>query len=96
MGIDRERSPMIAGLLSGLMPGLGQFYCRQWAKGAGYLGAVSVVDYCAGVSQGLLSFLMNRALPENAAQLFVGAMFMTVVAAWSVFDAVRTARDASP
>ena len=96
MGTDRPRSPVIAGLLSGVMPGLGQFYCRQWVKGAGYLGAFSVADYAAGVSQGLFHFLMNRALPENATKLLVGAMFMMVVAAWSVFDAVRTARDSSP
>lgn len=32
-----EKSPVLAGVLSGLMPGLGQFYCRQWGKGAGFL-----------------------------------------------------------
>ncbi len=87
---------MIAGLLSGVMPGLGQFYCRQWARGAVYLGAVSAADYAAGVSQGLIHTLMNRALPENMTKLVLGSIFMMAVAAWSVIDAVRTARDSSP
>jgi hypothetical protein len=86
---------MIAGLLSGVMPGLGQFYSRQWARGAMYLGAFSVADYSVGVSQGLFEFLMNRASPENVATLVMGSLFMMVVAAASVIDAVRTARDSS-
>lgn len=31
------KNPTLAGVLSGLVPGLGQFYCRQWGKGAGFL-----------------------------------------------------------
>ena len=43
MGNGRPKNPAIAGVLSGVMPGLGQFYCRQWGKGAGFLiGAVVV------------------------------------------------------
>ena len=86
---------MIAGLLSGVMPGLGQLYCRQWARGVICLGAFSVADYATGISQGLIDFLMTRALPEHTAKLALGAIFMMAVAAWSVIDAVHTARESS-
>jgi hypothetical protein len=95
MGTDRQKNPTIAGVLSGVMPGLGQFYCRQWAKGAGFLGAVSVADFSADVSKSLFDFLLNRVLPENTTIFVLGSMLVLVIAAWSVFDAVRTAKRSS-
>ena len=40
----QPKNPVIAGVLSGIAPGLGQFYCRQWAKGAGFLIAAVAAD----------------------------------------------------
>ena len=95
MGSDRPKSPLIAALLSGLMPGLGQLYCREWAKGVACLGAMSVVDYSADVSKGIFDILVNRVVPETIAKLLVGSTLMLAIAAWSVLDAVRTAKRSS-
>jgi TM2 domain-containing membrane protein YozV len=43
-------SPKLAIFLSAELPGLGQFYNRQWAKGAGFLVATLVVDAAFGVT----------------------------------------------
>jgi hypothetical protein len=92
METGRPKNPTLAGVLSGVMPGLGQFYCRQWAKGAGFLGAVSVADFSADVSKSLLDFLLNRALPEDGTKFLIGSLLVLAIAAWSVIDAIRTAR----
>ena len=92
MGSGRPKNPTLAGILSGLMPGLGQFYCRQWAKGAGFLVAVSVADIGAGVSPNLIDFLLTRTLPADTTKFLIGSMVMLAIAAWSILDAVRTAK----
>lgn len=89
---SQSKSPMIAGILSGILPGLGQFYCRQWGKGAGFLVAVSVADFSTDVSQSLFDFLLNRVLPEDNIKFLIGSLLMLAIAAWSVLDAVRTAK----
>src|SRR2546427_9006745 len=33
----KAKNPWVAGILSGVLPGLGQFYNRQLGKGAGFL-----------------------------------------------------------
>jgi hypothetical protein len=95
MRTNRRKSPTIAGLLSGLMPGLGQLYCRQWAKGAGCVAAVLVIDASTHVSEGLLDFWLRRVVPPSPTQFLLGATLVGVIAAWSVFDAVRTAKRSS-
>lgn len=94
MGSGRPKNPTIAGLLSGMMPGLGQFYCLQWAKGAGFLAAVSVADFSADISKSLLDVLLNQALPADATKFLIGSTVMLAIAVWSIVDAVRTARRA--
>ena len=92
MSSGTSRNPTLAGVLSGVVPGLGQFYCRQWGKGAGFLVAVSVADFSADVSQSLFDFLLNRVLPEDNIKFLIGSLLMLAIAAWSVLDAVRTAK----
>jgi hypothetical protein len=92
MGSGRSKNPTLAGILSGVMPGLGQFYCRQWAKGAGFLAAVSVADLGADVSKSLFDFLLHRMLPENRMAFLVGSLLVLAIAAWSVIDAIRAAK----
>ena len=95
MGSDRPKSPVIAALLSGLMPGLGQLYCREWVKGVARLGAMSVVDYGGDVSKAIFDVLVNHVVPESVARLLVASTLMLAIAGWSVFDAVRTAKRSS-
>ena len=95
MGSGRTKSPVVAVLLSGLMPGLGQLYCREWAKGLGCLAAITLVDYAAGVSQGMLDVLLKGALPQDTTRFLAGALLVLGIAGWSVFDAARTASRSS-
>lgn len=97
METQRASNPAVAGLLSALFPGLGQFYNRQWGKGAGFLLGLLVL---AGV---LIGSVDPQALqkaadagtpPENIGLLFLLATLTLVVAVWSIVDAVRSARRA--
>ena len=92
MGNIHPKSPAIAGVLSGVMPGLGQFYCRQWAKGAGFLISMVVADAATGMTSTVLNVLESRQPPQNMTMFLIGSLLVLVIAAWSVIDAVRTAR----
>ena len=79
---------LIALTLSGIFPGLGQFYNHQPLKGIGFV-AVGVV----------LSWLAGRAVPDDllamkplgmALILPIGALL--IVSCWSLIDAWRGAR----
>jgi len=99
METKHTRSPWVAGILSGLMPGLGQFYNRQWWKGAGFLLGFMIVDGMLGVSASFLRLLQailqgttSEVLPEDLAQLLLRSLAPLAVAVWSIVDAVLLAR----
>ncbi len=95
METKRARNPWVAGILSGLIPGLGQFYNRQWGKGAGFLVGFIAVDGLLGVSAGFLRLLQANpaeVLPEDLAQLLPRSLAPLAVAIWSLMDAARVAR----
>ena len=80
---------LVALILSGVFPGLGQLYNRDWLRGAAFL--------IAGV---LLSWLVTRALPRDLEVLAsaplpaiaLGALaLLLAVWIWSVVDAWRRA-----
>jgi heme A synthase len=89
------RSPAIAGILSGLLPGLGQLYNRQWGKAAAFLLGALILDAVLGVSTGFIKLLesaRSRLSPEEASTLLVNSIPFLALAVWSVLDAVRTAK----
>jgi hypothetical protein len=93
-----RKNPAIAGVLSGVMPGLGQFYCRQWGKGAGFLVGAIAIDGGLGVSSGMLELLRSFGSPippDTLGKLLLGSLFFLAVAVWSIVDAVRTAKKSS-
>ena len=92
MGTGHPKNPMLAGVLSGVMPGLGQFYCRQWGKGAGFLVGMLVVDAGTGMTHTVLDVLQSGQLPQDLTMFLIGSLVVLAIAAWSVIDAVRTAR----
>ena len=95
---SQSKSPMIAGILSGILPGLGQFYCRQWGKGAGFLVGAIALDAGFGVSSGMLELLQSFGAPvasDTLGKLLLGSLLFLAVAAWSIVDAVRTAKRSS-
>jgi hypothetical protein len=82
-----RRRKIVALILSGIFPGLGQFYNRQPVKGGAFV--------VAGV---VLSWLSGRALPPDllapnplAVELVVVLCVLLAVWLWSVVDAWRLA-----
>ncbi len=85
---DRRRQ-WIALILSGIFPGLGQFYLRAWGKGAAFLVAGVAASWALGelVSvQDLLTGLLPNPGSTLAALLALLAIFL-----WSMIDAWRSA-----
>lgn len=82
-----KRQQVIAFVLSGIFPGLGQFYNRHPGKGVAFL--------VAGI---VLSWLLGRAVPMSSlaliqpqTQLLVPLCALLLVWLWSIIDAWRVA-----
>src|SRR5437660_1998626 len=87
-----SKHPWVAGMLSGVLPGLGQFYNRQWLKGVGFLLGTMVVDAVLGVTAGMIKFFQSGAPPENTGQFLFGGLIVLALVIWSISDAARTAQ----
>jgi hypothetical protein len=88
------RNPWVAGILSGVVPGLGQFYNRQWGKGIGFLMgiiALSVVLSSAIDPKALERAAQAGTTPDNLGLIFLLLLVILAVALWSVVDAARVA-----
>ena len=82
-----RRQQTIALILSGIFPGLGQFYNRQHVK-----GVLSVIV------AGVLSWLIGRAIPAEplafvhpGAVLSIPTVVLLALWFWSIIDAWRAA-----
>ena len=90
----RTRNPWVAGVLSGVLPGLGQFYNRQWGKGVGFLAgmiALSVWLSSAIDPQALERAAQAGTTPDNLGLIFLLLLALLAVALWSIVDAARAA-----
>ena len=99
MAVGDLSRPHVAGLLSGLLPGLGQFHNRQWLKGAGFLLSTVLLDAYIGLSQDMIQILLGpaSALPSLTPDtLLLKLLPVFIIALWSVADAVHTARRRVP
>jgi len=91
----KAKNPWVAGILSGVLPGLGQFYNRQLGKGVGFLIGFLVL---AGVLvfgvdlQALDKAIASGARPENLWLILAGEVLMLILVIWSITDAARTAK----
>ena len=88
-------SPKIAGLLSAILPGLGQLYNRQWAKGAGFLLATIVLEAFLNTSAETIRVLQTAVsgMPvDNLAGVVLRTIPLIALALWSIADAARDAR----
>lgn len=77
------------------MPGLGQFYCRQWGKGAGFLIGALVLDGAFGATAGLITLMQGLAAglpPAQGGEVLLRSLPLLALAVWSVVDAVKTAK----
>ena len=92
-------SPKIAGLLSAILPGLGQFYNRQWTKGAGFLFATVLLDVFLGASAETLHVLeasLSGTPVDNLGGVLLRMIPLMALALWSITDAARVARQQAP
>ena len=99
MTAPRRQNPTLAGVLSGVMPGLGQFYCREWKKGAAFLAGAVILDAGLGVSATFLRLLQGGRTPltmDDATRILLRSLPFLAVALWSVLDAVRAAKRTAP
>jgi hypothetical protein len=97
--IARSKNPTVAALLSGLAPGLGQLYCRQWGKGAALLVSGLALDAALGVSDGLIGLVRGMAagmLPQDSGAILLRALPLLALSLWSLVDAVHTAKQGGP
>ncbi len=81
---DKPKSNQLALILSGLIPGLGQFYNEDWAKGAAFFIASTILD--------------SALLPENYFDILRGnvpfssgllgrLLLLAAFRVWCVYDA---------
>ena len=95
MATGHARNPWVAGLLSGLLQGLGQFHNRQWGKGAGFLSAFLVLAgaLIGGVDlKDLDQALASGTIPDNIGTLLILELLILGLLIWSIADAARTAK----
>ncbi len=90
---DRRRQ-WIALILSGIIPGLGQFYLRAWGKGAAFLAASIAAIWALGQLVSVQD-LMTGLLPYPGATLGV-LLALLAIFLWSMSDAWRSAGTPQP
>ena len=90
----KPRSPIVAVLLSGVFPGLGQLYNRQPLKALLFGGVSAVLGF------GPMSPLTVDIEPGDPAagltRVLLTSVPFLVVALWSVLDAYRVAQRSQP
>ena len=85
----------MAALLSAVLPGLGQFYNRQWAKGLGFAAATLLIDAGLGVTSETMALFQHAFLGMPGGKVDVGGFVLRMlplaaIAMWSITDAART------
>ena len=90
MAIKKRRRWWLAGLLSFLVPGLGQVYNGQETKGLFYYVVLSV---WGGLAIGLLCYLLKSPItPMNIGIICLLALISMIVWILIIFESIRTAR----
>src|SRR5207244_13362503 len=79
-----SKNPWIAGILSGILPGLGQFYNRQWLKGVGFLLGTLVVYGVLAVTAGVIKFFQSGAPRENTRQFLFFLLIVLFLMIWII------------
>lgn len=91
----KARNPWVAGILSGIVPGLGQFYNRQWGKGAAFIAGIIILFGILSSSvdpKALDQAAASGTTPGNLGLVLILLLVILVVAIWSIADAARMAR----
>src|SRR2546428_11242096 len=89
----KAKNPWVAGILSGVLPGMGQFYNRQLGKGVGFLIGflvlAGVLVFCVDL-QGLEKAMGSGARPENLWLILAVGVLMLIPVIWSITEARPT------
>jgi hypothetical protein len=86
---NRPKSNQLALILSGILPGLGQFYNEDWAKGTGFFIASTVLDSML-FPENYLDIL--RLKVPLTADLVGRLLVIGVFRAWAIYDADRSVK----
>lgn len=96
-----ERNPLVAGLLSLLVPGLGQIYCGEGNKGAAILVAATIIGSLNIIF--LPIFILANPDPGVVWAYWIPRVGHDVVSFWSIvfwiwviLDAYRLAKNGQP
>jgi hypothetical protein len=90
-----KRNPWMAGLLSAILPGLGQFYNRQVGKGVGFLlGFLILAGFLIGGVdlKELDQAMATGTTPEGLWKLLALELLLLALFIWSIADAARVAK----
>jgi len=90
MAEGKKRSNQIALLLSGILPGLGQFYNRDWGKGVAFLVGFLILDSLLRKESWIDVLKGNVPL---TADLFIRLGILAVYIVFSIVDADRSAKN---
>lgn len=92
-------NPMLAGLGSLFIPGLGQVLCGETGRGLAFFGGsmafmgVSIVGMVQNMDATLSSsYSSNNVETKGLGLMFAGFLGYMVVDVWSIFDAVNVAK----
>jgi hypothetical protein len=89
-GSTKQRSPILAVVLSGFFPGLGQLYNRQPLKALLFFGGGVVTGFGPFSALDIDIDLSNPA--PGMQKMLLATLPFLAIALWSVYDAYRTAR----
>lgn len=93
-----SHNPFMAGILSLLVPGLGQLSIGEWTRGAAILAAAIIIGNMNLIF--LLIFIMAKPDPDIFGSYWMPRVGHDIIAIWSVlfwtwavYDAYRVAKD---
>ena len=81
-------SPVASGVLSALLPGMGQIISGEWGRGLGFLGGYMALALATG---GLSSDSTNSGFGTDFMKVVTGSAFLGVYI-WNICDAVKVAK----
>ncbi|HZR46802.1 MAG TPA: hypothetical protein VFA47_08870 [Candidatus Manganitrophaceae bacterium] len=86
---NRPKSNQLALILSGILPGLGQFYNEDWVKGAAFFIASTLIDSLLFPENYLDLLRLKVPLTRDlAGRLLVVGVFRV----WAIYDADRSVK----
>lgn len=88
------KRPSIAALLSAILPGLGQFYNRDWMKGIGFLIVGFLLSGLA--AQQISVDVLMAGDPSRAWRPLFLLLVLLGFMIWSIVDAYRSAKASLP